>query len=236
MKKLIILFLLIIPFAATAQRDLFMKEFNGVNNWFFSRPQIRLVQKYSYYNDTASSVAIDSAICTIIKKNTAIDYKAGGLESFSDSGYMVKISHADKYMVISKIKATDTAQVRAILNQGFGSFNVFTKNSREESPSDWNLSGGTAGVNSARLVMDLKGHKIKYIEIFMAPNHPLISPFKKAGGQAVPVIIKVDYQYTDNGNERDVAKLSDFITVSADSITPSEKYKAYRIKLAPEKK
>ncbi|MDR3697047.1 hypothetical protein [Mucilaginibacter sp.] len=236
MRKLINLLLIMIPFATSAQKNLFMNEFNGVNNWFFTQPQIALVQKYLYYNDSTMVHAVDSSVCTIIKNNTAIDYKANGLESFSDSGYMVKINHAGKYMIVSKIPKTDTPQLRAIFSQGFAGFGTFIKRGAARDMSDWELSGGTAGINSARLVMDLKAHRIKFLEMFMAANHPLVSPFKKAGQAADPtVIIKVEYQYPAGISTYDAGMLSDFITINGVSITPSAKYKDYRIKIIAEK-
>src|ERR1700756_3870430 len=102
MRKLICLFLMTIPMAATAQKELFMNEFSGVNDWFFSRPRITLVQKYTYYSDSATTRAVDSAAITIIKTNSAIHYQANGLELFSDSGYMIRISSSNKYMLVSK--------------------------------------------------------------------------------------------------------------------------------------
>ena len=94
MKKLICLFLLTIPVAAMAQKDLFLTEFNGVNNWFFTQPKVTIAQKYFYYADSAMTHPVDSSVITITRNYTAIDYKANGLESFSDSGYMVKLNQA----------------------------------------------------------------------------------------------------------------------------------------------
>lgn len=235
MRKLIALFVLLLPVVALAQKDLFLKEFNEVNNWFFMQKNIVLVQKYNYYSDSSMVYPADSARCTIIKNNTAIHYKIAGSESFSDKGYMVKISHLSKYMIVSKTEKTDTAQLRTIFNQGFSGFNTFTKTVCTKDISFWELGGGTAGVNSAKMIMDLKNHKIKSLEMFMSGNHPLISPFRKPGQETNPTVkINVEYQYPTNIKKQDVESLSDFIVINDSSITPSPKYKDYRIKLLTE--
>jgi len=232
MKRLITLVVLLFPVAASAQKDLFMKEFNEVNNWFFVQQNIMLVQKYTYYNDSSMVYPIDSSVCTIIKNATSVHYKVNGLESFSDNGYMIKISNTDKYMYVSKTTKTDTAQLRTLFNEGFSGFKTFIKTVPAKDISSWELAGGTAGVNSARLVMDIKSHKIKFLQIFMAADHPLISPSRMPGQETdSPIIIKVDYQYTESINERDIETLSDFIIIDKGSISPSAKYKEYKIKL-----
>jgi|GEM_PF-3661680 len=236
MRKLISLFLLTVPFAAAAQKDLFLNEFNGVNNWFFSRPNVALVQKYVYYSDSATTRAVDSATITIEKKYTAIHYQANGLELFSDSGYMVKINHTARYIIVSKTAKTDTGQLKAIFSQAFSGFTAFKKITEVNGSSEWELSGGTAGVNSATLVLDLAAHQVKSIKMFMAGNHPLVSPFKKAGQTADPtVIIKVDYQYPPVSDNYNAGTLRDFIIINASGITPAAKLKDYRIKLIPGK-
>ena len=232
MRKLILMFILMLPFVASAQKDLFLREFNEINNWFFDQKEIVLIQKYIYYKDSSMIYPIDSSVCTIIKNNTAIHYRIGGLESYSDKGYMIKISHDAKYMTVSKTEKTDTAQLRTIFSEGFAGFNTFKKTHSEKNNSSWKLAGGKAGINSARLVMDMKNHKIKFLEIFMDGNHPLVSPYRKPGQEANPtVIIKVDYQYQEKIKKESVETLSDFISINNDSITTSAKYKDYRIKL-----
>ena len=236
MRKFIALFILIIPAVAPAQKDLFMAEFNEVNNWFFNQPEIVLVQKYIYYKDSSMIYPADSSVCTIIKNNTAIHYRIAGLESFSDNGYMVKISHTEKFMIVSKIEKTDTAQLRTLFSEGFSGFNTFVKTIPEKNCSRWELGGGTAGVNSARLVLDTKNHKIKFLEIYMASSHPLVSPFRKPGQETDPtVIIKVDYYYLGKIKKEEVETLNDFITINEGRITASAKYKEYRVKLLTEK-
>jgi len=235
MRKLITILVLMLPVVAAAQKDLFMKEFNAVNNWFFVQKNIVLVQKYTYFNDSSAVNPTDSSLCTIVKNNSAIHYKIAGSESFSDKGYMVKISHFSKYMTVSKTEKTDTAQLRTIFNEGFSGFNTFTKTFLARDISLWELGGGIAGVNSAKMVMDMKNHKIKSLEMFMSGNHPLISPFRKPGQETNPTVkIKVDYQYPTNIKKQDVESLSDFIVINDSSITPSPKYKDYRIKLLTE--
>ena len=236
MRKLMCLFLMTIPIAAIAQKDLFMSQFNGVNNWFFSSPDIKLIQKYVYYNDSATVHAVDSATITIIKNNSAIHYEASGLELFSDSGYMVKMSHSNRYMLISKIAKIDTLQLAAIFSQVFSGFATFKQISAARGNTEWELYGGTAGINSAKLVLDLEAHQVKSLEMFMAGNHPLVRPFKKAGQTAEPtVIIKVDYQYLPGTGHYKAGTLRDFIIVNTAGITPAAKYKDYRIKLIPGK-
>lgn len=232
---LIILVILLFPVAASAQKDLFMKEFNEVNNWFFIQPQASLVQKYTYYQDSALVHPIDSSVCTIIKNAGAIHYRIAGMESFSENGYTIKISHADRSLNVSRTAKTDTAQLRALFNSGFSGFKIFVKTVPVKEVSTWELSGGTEGVNSARLMMDMKEHKIKSLHIYMAANHPLISPFKKLGQETdQAVIIKVDYQYQANIKNQDLNTLSDFITINEGSIIPSAKYKEYKVKLLAE--
>ncbi len=237
MRKFAAIFILMLPFAASAQKDLFMKEFNEVNSWFFNQPEVELIQKYIYYKDSSMVSPVDSSVCTIIKNNTAVHYRIAGMESFCDKGYMVKISHTDKFMNVSKVEKTDTAQLRNIFNEGFAGFNTFKKNMPAKNISSWELGGGTAGVISAELVLDLKNQKIKFLKIYMAGSHPLVSPFRKPGQTSDPtVIIKVDYQYLSKIKKEDVQSLCDFISINEDAITPSEKYKDYRIKLLTEKK
>ncbi|MDB5210221.1 MAG: hypothetical protein JWQ30_1048 [Sediminibacterium sp.] len=237
MRKIIFLLIVVLPFAAFAQKELFMKEFNEVNNWFFVQQNSMVVQKYTYYKDSAMSNADDSSFCTIVKNKNAIHYKVAGMESFSDSGYMVKISHADKYLYVSKTGKTDTAQVRALFNAGFAGYNTYSKKGSSDNTSSWELTGGINGVNSARFVMDLHNHKIKYLEIVLAGNHPLISPFRKPGQESdQAVIIKVEYQYPTDIKKKNIETLSDFITIRENNISPSPKYKEYQIKLLTENK
>ena len=79
--------------------------------------------------------------------------------------------------------------------------------------------------------MDLENHKIISLEIFMAGDHPLVSPYRKPGQEAGPtVIIKVDYEYLARIKKEDVETLSDIISIAENSISPSAKYKGYAIK------
>lgn len=235
MRKLISLLLFIAPFAASAQKNLFLTEFNGVNNWFFTQPKIALVQKYVYYNDSTMVQPVDSTDVIISKTNTAIDYKANGLESFCDSGYMVKINHTGKYMIVSKTAKTDTAQLKAIFNEGFSGFAAFRKTGAQ-GISTWELSGGKTGINSASLVLDLKNKQIKSLEMVMSGNHPLVSAFNKPGQAANPMVtVKVAYRYLSGADAYNTGALSDFIAVDGSNISASAKYSDYRIKLATEK-
>lgn len=237
MRKLITILVFMLPIVATAQKDLFMKEFNEVNNWFFMQKNIVLVQKYTYFNDSSKVYPTDSSVCTIVKNNSAIHCKIAGSESFSDKGYMVNLSHSAKFITVSKTEKTDTTQLRTIFNQGFSGFNTFTKTLLQRDICLWELGEGTAGVNSAKMIMDLKNHKIKSLEMFMSGNHPLISPFRKPGQETHPTVkIKVDYQYPTNIKKQDAESLSDFIVINDSSIAPSQKYKEYRIKLLIENK
>ncbi len=217
-----------LPVLANAQKPLFMKEFSAVNSWFFARPQAVLVQKYVYYKDSAMVSPSDSAVCTIAKNGTAIHYKITGLESFSDKGYMVKISHADKYLYVSKTAQVDTATLNAIFNEGFSSFTTFSRSAGAKGLVKWELKGGVAGVNSAILLIDLPGHQIKSLQINMSADNALISPYQKKGQ---PVVVKVLYQYYNAIPKGETENLSDYISISGSNITPAAKYKGYTIKL-----
>ena len=236
MRILIVIIAIMLSLSASAQKDLFMKEFNEVNNWFFVQKNIMLIQKYIYYNDSSMVNPVDSSSCTIIKNGTAIHYKVKGMESFSDSGYMVKISQAQKVIYVSKAAKTDSTQLSALLNQGFGEFRVFTKTPTTIDISSWELTGGQGGVNSAILVMDVKNHEIKFLEIFMAGDHPLVSPFRKSEETATAVMIKVDYQYMPNVKKYEIKKLNDFIIIQDNGITPATSYENYQVKLLTENK
>ncbi|WP_295667381.1 hypothetical protein [uncultured Mucilaginibacter sp.] len=236
MKKLICLFFMTIPVAAIAQKALFLNEFNGVNNWFFSQSKITVAQKYFYYADSAMTHPADSSVIMITRNYTAIDYKGNGLESFSDSGYMVKLNQAGGYMIVSKTAKIDSTQLKAVFSQGFSGFTSFIKKVEPNGFIAWELSGGKAGITSAILLLDLKAHQIKSLLVFMAANHPLVRTLKKAGQATVPtVIIKVDYEYLPDTGQNNSGTLSDFININAVNIAPSEKYKGYRIKLIPGK-
>jgi len=65
MRKLITILVLMLPVVAAAQKDLFMKEFNAVNNWFFNQKNIVLVQKYTYFNDSTKVYPADSSVLSV---------------------------------------------------------------------------------------------------------------------------------------------------------------------------
>ena len=232
MKRITCLLLAFIPMLAIAQKPLFVSEFNKVNSWFFSKPQIMLEQKYFYYNDTSMLSPADSAVCTITKSGTSIHYDVIGLESFSDNGYMVKISHTQKSMYVSKTAVLDTATLSAIFNEGFSGFNIFSRSVVGTGIVEWKLSDGVAGVKSAILLMDVDGHQIKSLQMNIDADNVLTSPYQKDQ----PSVIKIIYQYNTYIPKSNSKKLSDFITISDSSISPAEKYKNYDLKLIAETK
>jgi hypothetical protein len=237
MKKLICIFFMTMPVAVMAQKNLFMDELNRVNSGFFMQANVSLVQTYFYYADSAMTQLVDSSIIVVTKNNSAIDYKANGLESFSDSGYSVKINDAGGYMIVSKTAKTDSAHLKALFSQGFSGFGSFNKKVTPGGFNEWELSAGTAGINSATLLLDLKSRQIKSVKMFMAGNHPLVSPFKKAGQTTAPtVIIRVDFRYLPAAESHNAGKLSDFIKIDSAEISPAAKYKGYSIKLIPGKR
>lgn len=230
MRKLLLIFGILIPFFASAQKELFMREFNEVNSWFFLQPEVMLTQKYTYYKDSSLAQPVDSSVIKIVKNRSAIHYLMTGVESFSDSGFMIKIRNDEKKIYVSRTLKSDTAQLRQIFNDAFSGFHKFTKTAQGKELSCWELSEGVAGVTSAKLVMDLKKYKIKYLLMYMSSGNEIISAYKDPNAESEPlVILRVDYQY-----ENKIVKepsLSDYIVIKGESISVSEKYKDYQLKL-----
>lgn len=231
MKKLVLNICFLLPFVCCAQKEELLRELSSANKWFFAQRDNSLSQEYIYYKDSIMSSPVDSMECRIIKRNNALHCKLKDLESFTDSGYSVKISHTGKYILVYKSQSSDSAKLMDIFS---GSFDAFARVKRSNSGQNctlWELTGGTAGIKWASVLLGKDDHHIRYIVIGVSGNYAPLIAFRngeKTGGTSV---IKIRYTYSPKGSDKEPVSLHDFISFSNDHISPAQRFKEYDLKL-----
>lgn len=232
MKRLVKYIALLLPLFANAQKEVFMQQLNTVNNGFFTQQHMVLIQRYSYYKDTTMTKVADSSKVTIIKNGTAICYRAGDAESFSDKGYTIKINRAGHAMYVSKTDKPDSGQLKAIFNQGFAAYSGFKKISNTNGTSTWQLTGGVTGVTTAVIAINIKVKQIKYLLMILAQDNPLVRAYQKPGeDNGMPVMVKITYKYRAAGIKDHIETLSDIISTANAQPVPGAKYKGYSLQM-----
>jgi hypothetical protein len=133
-------------------------------------------------------------------------------------------------MIVSRSNPADTSAPASIFSEGLSGFrNVEKKNGGVEL-SRWKLSGGISGVPALEFTFDTKENRIMNILAELSPDHPFVSQLTPHGpGIKSDVFVRIEYTYS-NELSIEEPRLSDFINVKNDVITPAEKYKDYQIK------
>lgn len=232
MIKSILFLLMIIPVVAGAQKESFLKEFNQVNDWFFRQNKIILDQKYYYYDKSDKSPVLDSALCRIVRDGTSLHYLFNTVELFSDSGYIIRLNHESRNIIVNKTPRTDTTTIKMLLSEGLSNFTGFTKTIHANNQSCWELTGGIAGVSSAILTMDVMNHQIEDLIMVLDENNPLVNVYGKPNPDGLrKIIIKIVYHYSSDVDQADLVHLSDFVKIENELISAAPKYDYYNINI-----
>ena len=152
-----------------------------------------------------------------------------GVECFTDSSYVIKLSNPDKFMLVSKNSHPDSMELTLLFSKGLSSFTKFEKKAIGRGRFIWDLSGGTEGITSMKIVIDIENFHILSLLSELAPDHPLLMQFNsKKLGLFHKMFVRTNYDYS-----KELIKLqsqfSDYIQVKNDAVVPSEKYKDYEI-------
>jgi len=232
MRKYLLLFIVffLIPVLAIAQIDEFQKEFTKVSRQYFSQSIIKVTQHFLFSLGSADTVPFDSGYCYIEKNGSMMHYQFNGVESFSDGTFLIRISNPAKNMFVSRIIHADSSAPALIFSKGFSNFKNVEKKKSVVDFSQWKLTGGTLGVFSADITIDIRENRIRSIIAELSPDHPFVSQISQnSSGKRSEVFIRIDYTYLKEIS-KEQPQLSDFINVKNDLITPAEKFKDYQIK------
>jgi len=232
MKKSALLYIVffLIPALAIAQIDEFQQELIKANQRYLSQRTIKVTQHFLFSLGSADAAPFDSGYCYIEKNGPLMHYQFNGVESFSDGIWLIRISNPAKYMVVSRNDHADSSALALIFSKGFSNFKNIEKRKSGSEFSQWKLTGGTLGVLAADITFDSRETRIRNIIAELSPDHPFVSQISpNSSGKRSNVFIRIDYAYTTEISKEE-PRLSEYIHIENDSVTPAEKFKDYQIK------
>jgi hypothetical protein len=219
--------------SAFAQQEQFQRNMADVNRRFAAEENILVTQTYLFSRDSANAASFDTGFCFVQRKSGTTFIEFSGVESFAGENYLVKVNNTGRLMMVAKHDGSDTSAIGFLPAESLAAFQRCEKREIDGESRVWSLSGGTRGVISIELAVDLHEERIRYIVAELAPDNPMLAQINSAKvDRSRRVFIRIAYAYSSTLS-REQPRLADYIRLKDGEITPAERLRDYRIVVMP---